>query len=62
MQLVWLRSGWEKHDIKTYGDMPLADDSKDLILNSYKESWSHVVEASFEKDLLRLKKANEPNR
>jgi hypothetical protein len=28
-----------------------------MILGGYKESWSHVVEASFEKDQLRLKKS-----
>ena len=59
MQLVWLRSGWEEHDIKTFGDLPLADEAKSLILETYDASWSHVVDASFEKDELRLKKAKE---
>jgi hypothetical protein len=62
MQLVWLRSGWEEHDIQTYGDMPLTDEAKNIILESYKESWSHVVEASFEKDQLRLEKTKELNK
>ncbi len=60
MQLVWLRTGWEEHDIKTYGEMPLTDEAKDLILESYKVSWNHVVEASFEKDQLMIKKAKQP--
>lgn len=62
MQLVWLRSGWEEHNIKTYGDMPLTDEAKNMILGGYKESWGHVVEASFDKDLLRLEKAKELNK
>ncbi|MEI8284672.1 MAG: hypothetical protein WCG52_06730 [bacterium] len=62
MQLVWLRSGWEEHDTRTYGDMPLTDEAKNMILETYKESWGHVVEASFDKDLLRLEKAKELNK
>ena len=55
MQLLWLRSSWQERDIKTYGDKPLTDDAKALILESLKESWGFLVDCSFENNQLILK-------
>jgi hypothetical protein len=55
MQLLWLRSSWEDGDIKTYGDMPLTDEAKALILESLKKMWGFSVNSSFENNQLILK-------
>lgn len=56
MQLLWLRSSWEEGDIKTYGDMPLTDEAKALILEALNGMWGFSVNASFENHKLILKK------
>jgi hypothetical protein len=55
MQLLWLRSSWQEGDIKTYGDMPLTDEAKALILEKLNGSWGFSVNSSFENNQLILK-------